>query len=215
MSNDTPSFDCAHTPLIKGVTLLEASAGTGKTYALARIVLRLVAEKGVEIGRVLTVTFTTAATDELRSRIRSLLAEALARIMQDEEIRDDETIESLRLKRDQRDSIIRRLRLAVTSFDEAVICTIHGFCNRALMENAFQTNSLFDAELHRDSKSLAVEAMEEFWRERIAVAHPVVAAAASTEKLKLETQAVFFDRLPKTEAYHLGFKLEAEDVESK
>ena len=215
MSNDTPSFDCAHTPLIKGVTLLEASAGTGKTYALARIVLRLVAEKGVEIGRILTVTFTTAATDELRSRIRSLLAEALARIMEDEEIRDDETIESLRLKRDQRDSIIRRLRLAVTSFDEAVICTIHGFCNRALMENAFQTNSLFDAELHRDSKSLAVEAMEEFWRERIAVAHPVVAAAASTEKLKLETQAVFFDRLPKTEEYHLGFKLEVEDVESK
>ena len=60
------SFDCAKDPLVHGVSLLEASAGTGKTYALARIVLRLIAEHGLEISRILVVTFTTAATEELK-----------------------------------------------------------------------------------------------------------------------------------------------------
>ena len=72
------AFDSSKTKLEKGVTLLEASAGTGKTYALARIFLRLIAEEDVEVGKILTVTFTTAATEELRDRIRSLLVEALA-----------------------------------------------------------------------------------------------------------------------------------------
>ena len=70
------AFDSSKTKLEKGVTLLEASAGTGKTYALARIFLRLIAEEDVEVGKILTVTFTTAATEELRDRIRSLLVEA-------------------------------------------------------------------------------------------------------------------------------------------
>ena len=60
------AFDCAQESLDRGVTLLEASAGTGKTYALSRIFLRLVVEEGVEVGKLLTVTFTKAATEELR-----------------------------------------------------------------------------------------------------------------------------------------------------
>ena len=79
------SFDCCATPLSKGVTLLEASAGTGKTYALARVFLRLVAEEGVEVGKILTVTFTSTATEELRDRIRSLLVEALQILREKEE----------------------------------------------------------------------------------------------------------------------------------
>ena len=70
------TFDSANTALTKRVTLLEASAGTGKTFALTRIYLRLVAEEDVEVGKILTVTFTAAATEELRDRIRSLLVEA-------------------------------------------------------------------------------------------------------------------------------------------
>ncbi|MFP6855516.1 MAG: UvrD-helicase domain-containing protein, partial [Opitutales bacterium] len=186
MSEEAPApFVCSETPLEKGVTLLEASAGTGKTYALVRIVLRLVAEEGIEIGKILVVTFTTAATEELRERIRALLAEALSTIEGEGET-GDETIERLR-SNVGRDLCLRRLRLAVTSFDEAMISTIHGFCNRTLTENAFETNSLFDAELHKDGKALALEAVEEFWRERFATVDPVVAAAASTEKLKLST----------------------------
>ena len=72
-----PQFDLARTPLTRGVTLLEASAGTGKTYAIAGIVTRLVAVEGLPIGRIVVVTFTDAATAELRSRIRRRLREVL------------------------------------------------------------------------------------------------------------------------------------------
>ena len=82
-------FDCARELLDRGVTLLEASAGTGKTYALARIFLRLVVEEGVEVGKLLTVTFTKAATEELKGRIRELLVDALASF-QGEKIRDED-----------------------------------------------------------------------------------------------------------------------------
>ena len=210
MSEGDSPFDSANNPLNKGVSLLEASAGTGKTYALSRIVLRLVVEEGLEIGKVLVVTFTSAATEELRARIRSLLAEAYDRIERDEEVEDDLTIERLRREMD-RETCLRRLRLALASFDEGVICTIHGFCNQVLNENAFETNSLFEAELHKASGELAKEAVEEFWRERFGKAEVVVAAAASTEKLKLETEARFLDYLPKTEEYRLGFEEECND----
>ena len=90
------SFDCSKEPLVKGVSLLEASAGTGKTYALARIVLRLIAEQGLEIGKILVVTFTTAATEELRGRIRDLLVDALNLLQDPSAEITDETILQLK-----------------------------------------------------------------------------------------------------------------------
>ena len=89
-------FDCTSESLDKGVTLLEASAGTGKTYALARIFLRLVVEEGVEVGKLLTVTFTSAATEELRGRIRELLVLALASLQAESKPDEDQTIKRLR-----------------------------------------------------------------------------------------------------------------------
>ena len=79
------SFDPSSTELEKGVSLLEASAGTGKTYTLARIFLRLIAEEGVAINKILTVTFTTAATEELRDRIRTLLVETYQSLLTEPE----------------------------------------------------------------------------------------------------------------------------------
>ena len=72
-------FDAATTP-IEGHMLLEASAGTGKTYSLMRVLLRLLVEKGIELDRILVVTFTNAATDELSSRLRSNLTELIEQI---------------------------------------------------------------------------------------------------------------------------------------
>ena len=121
----------------KGVTLLEASAGTGKAFALARIFLRLVAEEGVEVGKILTVTFTTAATDELRDRIRKL-PEAHETLLREPKAEDDATISRLRTLDPQGPAeIIRRIKLAITCFDEAIISTIHGFCNQVLTEKSF------------------------------------------------------------------------------
>ena len=133
------SFDCATEVLEPGVTLLEASAGTGKTYALARIFLRLVVEEGVEVGKILTVTFTTAATEELRGRIRELLVETLACLEGKQDSNGDPTINRLKsLESVPVKEAIRRLRLAITCFDEAIISTIHGFCHRMLAENSLE-----------------------------------------------------------------------------
>ena len=70
------NFDPVQTELLKGVNLIEASAGTGKTYAIAMLVLRFVVEQGIAIEKLLVVTFTKAATEELKDRVRSRLAEA-------------------------------------------------------------------------------------------------------------------------------------------
>ena len=126
--------------------------GTGKTYALARIFLRLVAEKGVEVSKILTVTFTSAATEELCDRIRSLLVEAYETLSEDPKEDEDPVFLRLREMKDKGVPLkecIRRIKLAITCFDEAIISTIHGFCNRVLAENSFETQSLFDVELTR------------------------------------------------------------------
>jgi exodeoxyribonuclease V beta subunit len=76
MSREMEVFDSAAVELRRGISLIEASAGTGKTYAIAMLVLRLVTEQAIPIDRLLVVTFTKAATSELRERIRKRLAEA-------------------------------------------------------------------------------------------------------------------------------------------
>src|SRR5436190_22595752 len=72
----TPEFRPADTPLEAGTTLIEASAGTGKTYTITSLFLRLIVEQAVPIGKILAVTFTEAATEELRDRIRQRLHQA-------------------------------------------------------------------------------------------------------------------------------------------
>ena len=80
MTTDTlAAFDAVTTPL-DGELVIEASAGTGKTWSLTRIVLRLVVEKGMPIGRILLVTFTKAATAELAARMKELLTAALSAV---------------------------------------------------------------------------------------------------------------------------------------
>ena len=200
------TFDSASTELEKRVTLLEASAGTGKTYALARIFLRLVAEEGVDAGKILTVTFTTAATEELRGRIRGLLVDAYETLIEPPKQKEEAVFERLRnLKNVPVEECIRRIRLAITCIDEAIISTIHGFCNRVLSENSFETQSLFDTELNKASKDMVKEGVDEYWRDRFASANPVVSAAASTTKIKPADMVNFFDSLPRTQDYELGF----------
>src|SRR4051812_13636191 len=70
-------FDLAAVPLTRGITLVEASAGTGKTFSIAGLILRLVLEEHVPIEEILAVTYTVAATQELRERVRNRLREAL------------------------------------------------------------------------------------------------------------------------------------------
>jgi exodeoxyribonuclease V beta subunit len=198
-------FNCATDPIVPGVCLLEASAGTGKTYALARIFLRLVAEHGVEIGKILVVTFTSAATEELRGRIRELLVHALADLQSCGTEISDETIKELGKSEEMREQSIRRIQLALVCFDEAVIDTIHGFCNRVLTENSLETSALFEAELDQSADDLVVEAIQEYWRCQLADVHPVVAAASSLSKMGPDEMVKFYKSLPATQQYQFGF----------
>ena len=96
-------------------------------------------------------------------------------------------------------------RLAITCFDEAIIDTIHGFCSRVLTENSLETAALFEAELDHASDDLVVEAMHEFWRCRLAGAHPVGTAAASVAQFKPDEMIKFYRSLPATRDYKFGF----------
>src|SRR6516162_2186565 len=73
-------FNAAETPLENGFTVIEASAGTGKTTTISAIVLRLLAEQGIPIGKILVTTYTELATAELRGRVRETIADALGQM---------------------------------------------------------------------------------------------------------------------------------------
>ena len=105
-------FDAATTP-IEGRMLLEASAGTGKTYSLMRVLLRLLVEKGIELDRILVVTFTNAATDELSSRLRSNLTELIEQIRLNKSGSFNDLLDSWGEKKYSQDIILEKLQTAL------------------------------------------------------------------------------------------------------
>ena len=153
---------------LAGRNLIEASAGTGKTYAIALLYLRLVVEEGLTPEQILVVTYTEAATEELRGRIRSRLREALDLFAGG--TTDDPCLHQFVANGNGRgpgpEAAMERLTRALTSFDLAAILTIHAFCLRALQENAFESGSLYDTELVTDSTPLFREIADDFWRSR-------------------------------------------------
>lgn len=151
-------LNAATVPLC-GTNLIEASAGTGKTWTLSWLYLRLVAVSGLQVGQILVVTYTEAATAELRDRIRKRLADALAYL---EGRASSEAYPSL-LEEAERDLCCQRLQLALVSFDEAAVFTIHGFCKRVLSENAFEARLPFEHELVTNEDDLLTELSDQFW----------------------------------------------------
>jgi len=157
------TFDLVHTPLA-GTNLIESSAGTGKTYTIAGLFLRMILEKHISADRILVVTFTKAATQELKSRIRNTLLKAKTAFSKGSS--GDFLIDALVKKHDNPTLAIQLIRDALIDFDTAAIFTIHGFCQRILQENAFETGSLFDTELTADQVQLTQGVADDFWRKR-------------------------------------------------
>ncbi len=119
-------------PLPEGTTLIEASAGTGKTWALSALVVRYIAERGCRLDELLIVTFSRAASQELRERVRTRLEESLT-ALRGTDATDDPLIRHLRNGTpEQLDHRIARLTAAVADFDTATIATIHQFCHYVL-----------------------------------------------------------------------------------
>ncbi len=159
--NAITSFNLLESPLI-GTNLIEASAGTGKTYTISGLFLRLILEKGFSVNDILVVTYTVAATEELRDRIRKKLREAMEAFISGHSF--DEFLNGLVQKIPDAQEAIQLLQGALHDFDEAPIFTIHGFCQRTLHESAFESGSLFDTELIPDQERLKEEIVRDFWR---------------------------------------------------
>lgn len=166
-TDDDPNgdFKLLDDPL-RGRTLIEASAGTGKTYSLEHIVLRLVVERGIAIGRMLVVTFTKAATAELKSRIRGKLIAVRKLVTEGVPPTDKNLLEQFERWRDldlDPDLVRERLDRAVREFDDAVILTIHSFCQKTLSDFVFTSGGSYGVDSGEENDLLDRTA-EEFLR---------------------------------------------------
>lgn len=151
-------------------TLIEASAGTGKTYTITTLFARLVA-RGYPVESILVVTFTEAAAAELKLRIRKRISACVSAGFPSgkacgHEPHADELVAFFRGRPDA-DLIFRRLRLALACFDQAAVMTIHSFCFSVLKDNAFESNAYFDMELLPDSSGFFRQAAMDYFYARI------------------------------------------------
>ncbi|KQP49595.1 exodeoxyribonuclease V subunit beta [Pseudorhodoferax sp. Leaf274] len=171
---------------LHGQRLIEASAGTGKTYTIALLYLRLVlghGEAGTAFARALTppeilvVTFTEAATQELRERIRARLDEAARVFAGEAEAAPGDVLAALRadFAPDRWPACAHRLRVAAQWMDEAAVATIHGWAWRMLREHAFDSGSLFRQTLQTDLAELQQRVLQDHWRRHY---YPLAAPAA-------------------------------------
>jgi exodeoxyribonuclease V beta subunit len=157
---------------LTGIKLIEASAGTGKTYTIANLYLRYILE-GRTPSEVLVVTFTNAATEELRGRIRARLFQTLqlfeghlngTPIICSDQFLSELIKQWLFFATVKQSLWFDRLRLSLRCMDEASICTIHSFCQTAMQDHALQSNQFFETNLLSDDQLLWEQALKDWWR---------------------------------------------------
>ena len=159
-------------PLGDGRVLIEASAGTGKTWTIGTIFLRLLLERDFKVAQILVVTFTDAAARELRERLRMRLADAerwLRDLTAAAKLPDDPVAQWLAATyadARQAKAALRRIRIARLDFDRAPIATIHALCQRIQNDFPLQAGADFAAAKRLDENALLRECVEDFWRLR-------------------------------------------------
>ena len=162
----------------QGTTLVEASAGTGKTYSIQSAYLRLVLE-GYPVTGILVVTFTDAATAELRDRLRTVLDECRMELeMPTGKGRAWEALEGGRRRGATDGELERRIAAALALYDRAAIYSIHGFCNHVLTQYAFEAGHECDTELQQDTAGAVQDACRDWWRKNLYGTEAPPAAAA-------------------------------------
>ncbi|MEO0557175.1 MAG: UvrD-helicase domain-containing protein [Bacteroidota bacterium] len=199
-ASSTPApFRALDVPIQPGITLVEASAGTGKTYALTELVLRLVLDPEArqldgpdglpDLRRLLVVTFTVAATEELKTRIRRALRLALAAFERRETAETAPALVQPFLERygEAPERAVRRLRRALALAGEAGVFTIHGFCKRILERSAFESGEPFAFDFTEDADRLRQRAARDVWH-GLLTTHPdlgrlAIAAGWSLDRL--------------------------------
>ncbi len=163
-------FDPKKEPL-RDSNLIEASAGTGKTYSLALLALRLVMSGDAGIDKILMVTFTNAAVAELEIRVRTFIRKALIAAREDIGDIEPDILELVQeeIKKQGREKVIAILSDAELMLDQTAIMTIHGFCQKSLSEYAFETNQLFHAATldPEEFGVLVTDTFNQIWRNYI------------------------------------------------
>ena len=158
---------------LAGTVLVEASAGTGKTFTIATLYLRLLIEARREVDQILVVTFTDAATQELQERVRGRITEALSWLEcsdLDSLAERDPVLHALLTSVPDREDAARFLVDQLARMDEAAIHTIHGFCKRILEAFAFESGTTFATEFMADDAELRRQGAADFWRARVSTA---------------------------------------------
>lgn len=196
MTAPTRPFD-PRAPLALGVTLLEASAGTGKTYAITSFILRFVLERGCPIDRILAVTFTNAATDELQARIRARLEtarEVFEALAEDRPLpRPDDLIASLvglpdsPVPRETARTLADRARRALDHLDRSHITTLHGFCQQVLQQHALEVGLPFDLAHVEGEDAIIAELADDLWARLIGEREPAELRLLQLGGVDLET----------------------------
>ena len=157
---------------LSGANIIEASAGTGKTFSIAVLVVRLLIEKSVPIQKMLLVTFTEAAAAELKERSVKFIREALLEIEAAGSSKNGiiaEVVANVLANNHNKTEIENRLRTALLNIDTAMMCTIHSFCQQTLNEFAFETNQIFGKELKTDISDFVGKHSNSFKREVLSI----------------------------------------------
>jgi exodeoxyribonuclease V beta subunit len=158
---------------LTGANLIEASAGTGKTYTITALYLRLILgfnqvdkkSEPLSIENILVVTFTEAATAEIKDRVRNRLMTLRDRLLGDDT--NDEVVNELYDLIEDKHKAFNLIDSAVKSLDDAAIFTIHGFCLRMLQKHAFESGMGFDLTFVMDQVELLDTAIKDFWRKTV------------------------------------------------
>ena len=175
MNTALPALDWRRLPL-RGRILIEASAGTGKTWNIGLIYLRLLLERELRVEQILVTTFTDAAAQELRERLRQRLVEAerwlQAPTAPDADAADDTLENYLAAWCTDPASVqhaLRRIQLARSELDRAPVSTIHALCQRIQRDYPLESGAAFAADRLFDEQQLLRECVEDFWRRRYLV----------------------------------------------
>ena len=183
-------------PLTPGIRLLEASAGTGKTFSLAHLVLRLITEGKCPINEILVVSFTKATATEIKAKITERIVMALKCLENNvdsyNQIEVDDVLKTW-LRKSESDNKKRLLWAsllinALSRIDDSDITTIHGFCNRTLQREAIESGSSLDPPsiTEEDNYRLIYEVAHEYWKEQVLTLSPNNLRGIQLAKISLD-----------------------------
>lgn len=176
-----PNFNLLGFPLEPGFRVIEAGAGSGKTYNLVRLVLRLLtrAENPVDVRKILLVTFTDAAALEMRQRLRGILEQALRPNLK------GDLLEIMQVGKPAERFCRRRVSRALDNLGAMQVTTIHGFCLRAYGDHGVNCGFSPLAGDPVDSAALAAEIATDYLLRHPQVAHKPSAIIAAAKALFL------------------------------